>query len=646
MQDIVKIFNPTGECKAALSWESFGKSGYVPHCANRFNKKAGCRIAKGVSRPCEDCAAKEILPVTVELFNAHRNGSKDVLGIYPLVDAVTPFVAGDFDNHGGDKDPAGDVARVVEVANGIGIPVWVFRSRSGKGYHIYIFFRDMVLAILGRRLLRALLDRAGIDEGSSFDSIYPKQDVLLDGDFGSLIALPWHGTSFANGGSRYDDTEQQATIDENIEAFLEDYSGCDIPDQAEVIALLDSMGESTDTSIPTATTKSISIDKNKIPERLTKVVNKCRFVQHCRDDAASLSEPEWYYLISVFAASYGGPGLIHALSEKYPKYSRKETQEKILHAIQDQPGPIKCETIRNLCGGICSGCNVGVVCPIHLADAPKPSGEPDLAWVNQALMGVQAGKRRTTGKALARYYMSINVDENALAGMLTQWNTRNTPPMDDGEIPSIISEALVRRGTDDFSRMIGVPVSHMEHIIMPDRDTYFLLYLQEQPWPVKLLAEDVTTPKRFQNRLVGLIRQVVAVPAGRGSAGAWATAMNGLLSEAEVVERTEDETVLSVLRDTIKRLLENSEKNDEILPDKDGAFVWKGRVYLKLPNLQIAITHHNELKSMKISKLTEMLRIMGFTSPKNALKVKGHRFRAFICPVEKFEQFEADGNEY
>lgn len=74
-------------------------------------------------------------------------------------------------------------------------------------------------------------------------------------------------------------------------------------------------------------------------------IMECRFMRHCRDDAATLSEPHWYCMLNVLARIKGGPKMIHALSRPYPKYSKDETTKKILHAVNDS-GPPTCEYIK------------------------------------------------------------------------------------------------------------------------------------------------------------------------------------------------------------------------------------------------------------------------------------------------------------
>lgn len=83
------------------------------------------------------------------------------------------------------------------------------------------------------------------------------------------------------------------------------------------------------------------------------VMLSCSFLQHCKDDAKSLSEPEWYAMITNLACFEGGTSVIHTLSKPYPGYDMDETQKKINHYLESGTGPMTCKTI----------CEKGFRCP-------------------------------------------------------------------------------------------------------------------------------------------------------------------------------------------------------------------------------------------------------------------------------------------
>ncbi len=75
------------------------------------------------------------------------------------------------------------------------------------------------------------------------------------------------------------------------------------------------------------------------------VGRRCEFIQHCKNNAASLSEHDWYSMITNLAVFEGGDKVIHQLSKVYPSYNPKETQHKINHYLESGTKPITCRTI-------------------------------------------------------------------------------------------------------------------------------------------------------------------------------------------------------------------------------------------------------------------------------------------------------------
>ena len=73
--------------------------------------------------------------------------------------------------------------------------------------------------------------------------------------------------------------------------------------------------------------------KSGAEKGLDQVMRSCAFLQHCRDDASSLSEHDWYAMITNLAPFEGGTKMIHELSTPYPVYNEGNTQKKISHFL-------------------------------------------------------------------------------------------------------------------------------------------------------------------------------------------------------------------------------------------------------------------------------------------------------------------------
>ena len=78
---------------------------------------------------------------------------------------------------------------------------------------------------------------------------------------------------------------------------------------------------------------------------LSIIMHSCDFLKHCRDDAKTLSEADWYAMITNLAPFDGGADLIHELSKPYADYSTANTTKKINHFLESRTRPMTCQTI-------------------------------------------------------------------------------------------------------------------------------------------------------------------------------------------------------------------------------------------------------------------------------------------------------------
>ena len=197
----------------ARYYKSKRGSGYTPICSNEWHKG----VCQKPEKSCRNCRNKDYVPLNDDLLIKHFDG-EHILGVYPLrKDNSCCFVAADFDNHHGNHDPLRDVKEVHSVCEVQEIPCYVLRSKSGTGYHCYIFFDAPVPAWKARLVAFALLQEAQVvgdgDAISSFDKLFPCQDELTPTrPLGNLISLPFQGkaakaghTLFLNPGTDFQD---------------------------------------------------------------------------------------------------------------------------------------------------------------------------------------------------------------------------------------------------------------------------------------------------------------------------------------------------------------------------------------------------------------------------------------------------------
>ena len=119
------------------------------------------------------------------------------------------------------------------------------------------------------------------------------------------------------------------------------------------------------------------------PPDLPSWVNKCEFIRWCKDHPEKVSEPQWYACLSnLITVRPGGKSLCHEYSKGHPNYTPKETDCKILHALDY--GPHTCAFINDQ-GFKCSN-KCGVKSPAGLGFTKKQdsnTGEPNDARIER-----------------------------------------------------------------------------------------------------------------------------------------------------------------------------------------------------------------------------------------------------------------------
>ena len=200
-------------------------------CANKF-KRPVCSLGQGGK--CDDCDHVDHIPMKDALLKQHFSGRK-ILGIYPLMpDNTTHFLAFDFDRHKPtEPDPLQDAVALVETCEAQDLPAFMERSKSGDGYHVWLFFDEAIPAERARLIGQALLEEADVYEveimTTTYDRMFPNQDTLAGKGLGNLIAFPWQGQAGKEGhtlfldpktGYRYPYENQAAVIEKALETRI------------------------------------------------------------------------------------------------------------------------------------------------------------------------------------------------------------------------------------------------------------------------------------------------------------------------------------------------------------------------------------------------------------------------------------------
>ncbi|MCF6301394.1 MAG: DEAD/DEAH box helicase, partial [Proteobacteria bacterium] len=101
------------------------------------------------------------------------------------------------------------VKAISQICFQYNIPHAIEISRSGNGAHLWIFFSEAVRAKKARLLGFGLLDKAMEVHAKlsfkSYDRLFPNQDIMPEGGFGNLIALPLQHQARKQGNSQFVD---------------------------------------------------------------------------------------------------------------------------------------------------------------------------------------------------------------------------------------------------------------------------------------------------------------------------------------------------------------------------------------------------------------------------------------------------------
>jgi hypothetical protein len=121
----------------AIRWEKGTKSGYMP--AYQFDPYF-YRSHKIKGGNFNDFQDKSYLPFDDEQIEKHLNGVHQA-GIYPLLpDNTSWFIVADFDKENWIEECRTFINTCIQYD----IPAFLERSRSGKGGHVWIFFRPTI----------------------------------------------------------------------------------------------------------------------------------------------------------------------------------------------------------------------------------------------------------------------------------------------------------------------------------------------------------------------------------------------------------------------------------------------------------------------------------------------------------------------
>ncbi|SEP10300.1 Superfamily II DNA or RNA helicase [Niastella yeongjuensis] len=194
----------------AIRWERDGRSGYTPVYDLNWDEYATYKAKGGTLK---DFPNKSYSLLTEQRLLNHLSG-KEVIGLYPLLaDNSSFFIAADFDETESGKISWQDEVKLfIDACEKYKLPVYLERSRSGRGGHVWMFFENSYPAFKSRKIMLHILESTGIispfDKNSNYDRLFPNQDSHSGKGLGNLIALPLQKKSLENNNSCFVDPDK------------------------------------------------------------------------------------------------------------------------------------------------------------------------------------------------------------------------------------------------------------------------------------------------------------------------------------------------------------------------------------------------------------------------------------------------------
>ena len=294
----------------AKRWRN--KPGYSPYCFNDF-KPAICNKPK---IKCTECKNSKFAPLNSEQLKKHLMG-EEVLGLYPMTSKDTCYLlVMDFDEASWKDDST--IIRNICTENEI--PVYVERSRSGEGCHLWFFFEKEISAALARSFGMAILNLAMQKCGSikfdSYDRLFPSQDFLQKDGFGNLIALPLQKEARRQSNSIF--------IDENFEEIKDQWHylsqvqklSKDFVEKFSKVHKISNLNKKNKAKEQDEYKEEFNIGKSDFPEKL--ILKKNNGIAICKDGISpkglfilrkmsSYLNPEFYTKQAMRQSTFGTP---------------------------------------------------------------------------------------------------------------------------------------------------------------------------------------------------------------------------------------------------------------------------------------------------------------------------------------------------
>ncbi|MGT2912893.1 TOTE conflict system archaeo-eukaryotic primase domain-containing protein [Streptococcus criceti] len=241
-------------------------------------------------------------PLTDEVLKNHLRGNNRI-GLFPISQSDTcSFLAIDFDK----KDWRDAVTAVRQAADQQGVEAYVEISRSGNGAHVWFFFDNDIpckqARDFGKTIIKLAMQESKSISFSSFDRMFPNQDLLPKGGFGNLIALPLQGDSYKEGRTVFVDRDFKPY--KNQWKYLQDVNRISSK-QLKNVLTIENESKKDSKELSLSLSNVLKIDKSTLSTKTAYFLK----------NLASFPNPEFYLKQATRQPTYQTPERIYLFEE-------------------------------------------------------------------------------------------------------------------------------------------------------------------------------------------------------------------------------------------------------------------------------------------------------------------------------------------
>lgn len=143
--------------------------------------------------------------------------------------------------------------------------------------------------------------------------------------------------------------------------------------------------------------------------------------------------------------------------------------------------------------------------------APKKKQERKDAWVIDALEGVSEGGRNDTATRLAGHLFHYGLPPEISMAWLRAWNDRNTPPLDQEEIETIVNSIERKEGAEDrmafASTAFGMDISSVQRITGDEK--IYVIKFRDHDTPARIAGSQLMNGRALQSAVFNATNKVV-----------------------------------------------------------------------------------------------------------------------------------------